>query len=135
MKTKRFVLDSNILISGLVWPDSIPAKAIEKALNSEVLISENLERELVEVFSRKKFDKFKSQLERENSLRAFINKCILIEVKSVINVCRDIKDNMILELAKDGNAILIVSGDDDLISLNPFEGIQIITARDFLEKF
>lgn len=63
----------------------------------------------------------------------FIEECTFIQVSSKLDVCRDKKDNMVLELAKDGNAILIVSGDDDLLSLNPFQGIQIITAREFLE--
>lgn len=63
----------------------------------------------------------------------FIEKCTFIQVFGKLDVCRDKKDNMVLELAIEGNAILIVSGDDDLLSLNPFKGIQIITARAFLE--
>lgn len=133
MRNNRYVLDTNVLISAIVWPDSIPNKALLKALTSEVLISDDLKNELLEVFSRPKFDKYKSNEERAEELKNFIKECTFIEVYSKINVCRDKKDNMVLELAKDGNAILIVSGDDDLLSLNPFQGIQIITARDFFE--
>ncbi|MCP9764734.1 putative toxin-antitoxin system toxin component, PIN family [Lacihabitans soyangensis] len=133
MANNRYVLDTNVLISAIVWPDSIPHKALLKAMTSEVLISNDLRNELIEVFSRPKFDKYKSNAERNRELGNFIEKCTFIQVYSKLDVCRDKKDNMVLELAKDGNAILIVSGDDDLLSLNPFQGIQIITAREFLE--
>ena len=133
MGNNRYVLDTNILISAIVWPESIPHKALLKALTSEILISNELKNELIEVFSRPKFDKYKSKTERNRDLRNFIEKCTFIQVFGKLDVCRDKKDNMVLELAIEGNAILIVSGDDDLLSLNPFKGIQIITARAFLE--
>ena len=49
-----------------------------------------------------------------------------------MEVCRDPKDDQILELAVSGNADCIVTGDDDLLTLNPFRGIAIITPADFL---
>ena len=49
-----------------------------------------------------------------------------------IDVCRDSKDNMILELAVAGKADFIITGDKDLKVLNPFQQIQIISPADFL---
>ena len=51
-----------------------------------------------------------------------------------ITICRDPKDNMFLEAAADSLADAIVSGDDDLLELNDFEGIPIITSAEFLSK-
>jgi len=60
--------------------------------------------------------------------------CHIIPVTVSITACRDPKDDMFLAVAKEANATLIVSGDKDLLDLNPFEGIPIITARAFVER-
>jgi predicted nucleic acid-binding protein len=52
-----------------------------------------------------------------------------------INVCRDPKDNKFLELAVEAGAACIITGDKDLLVLNPFENILILTASDFLKVF
>jgi predicted nucleic acid-binding protein len=49
-----------------------------------------------------------------------------------ITVCRDPKDNKVLEGAVAGRADVIVSGDEDLLVLNPFEGIPIVGPAEFL---
>ena len=56
-----------------------------------------------------------------------------IEIYETIVACRDAKDDKFLELAVNGNAKLIVSGDEDLLILNPFQEIAIVTVRQFLE--
>ena len=48
-------------------------------------------------------------------------------------MCRDPKDDRILELAVNGNASFLVTGDDDLLTLNPFRGIQILVPSKLLE--
>jgi putative PIN family toxin of toxin-antitoxin system len=58
-----------------------------------------------------------------------------IEPKTEITECRDPKDNKFLELAIAGNAECIVTGDKDLLELNPFRNIQIITPKEFLDRF
>ena len=50
-----------------------------------------------------------------------------------VQVCRDPKDDRILELAVNGNAAYIVTGDADLLVLNPFRGIEILRPADFLQ--
>jgi uncharacterized protein len=48
--------------------------------------------------------------------------------------CRDVKDNMILEAAVYENAQYIVTGDEDLLVLNPYRWINIVNLRDFLAE-
>jgi len=48
-----------------------------------------------------------------------------------VSVCRDPKDNYLLETAIAGNADLIVTGDKDLPVLHPFRGIRIISYTEF----
>ena len=63
---------------------------------------------------------------------AFMGEAELVEITERVEVCREPKDDQILELAVSGNADCIVTGDDDLLTLNPFRGIAIITPADFL---
>jgi putative PIN family toxin of toxin-antitoxin system len=68
-------------------------------------------------------------------LIAWLKEVELIEVTEVINDCRDAKDNKFLELAASGKADCIVSGDQDLLILNPFRAIPILTPGEFLYSF
>jgi putative PIN family toxin of toxin-antitoxin system len=56
-----------------------------------------------------------------------------IETNETISECRDPKDNKFLELAVCGKADFIISGDEDLLVLNPFRNIQMITPDSFLK--
>jgi len=58
----------------------------------------------------------------------------MIEPKAQITACRDVKDNKFLELAIDGGAHLIVSGDNDLLTLHPFQSLRILNPRTFLDQ-
>ena len=60
---------------------------------------------------------------------------LFIEISETINACRDPKDNKFLELAIAANAACIITGDDDLLILNPFRTIPILNASDFLNNF
>ena len=91
-----------------------------------------LSEELADVLDRPRFDSYISRQEREEFLIVLLNASELVEVVDQIQVCRDPKDDKILELAVSGKADYIVTGDDDLLVLNPFQGISIITPTDFL---
>jgi uncharacterized protein len=56
-----------------------------------------------------------------------------VDVNARITACRDPKDNKFLELAVDGRATHIISGDFDLLALSPFQNISILTPQLFLE--
>ena len=57
----------------------------------------------------------------------------LVRITERIAACRDPTDDKFLELAANGRADLIVSGDTDLLALNPFRGIPIVTPAIFAE--
>jgi len=56
----------------------------------------------------------------------------LVDGTEPVNVCRDPKDDRILELALNGDAGVIVTGDMDLLVLDPFRGVRIVTPTEFL---
>ena len=131
----RYVFDTNVIISSLLFEGSNPDLAIRYALqNGNILFSLELIEEIDEVLSRAKFRKYITDQEREEFLDSFIDRGILIEVVDVVNECRDAKDDKILELSLSGKADLIISGDKDLLVLNPFRSIQIQSVDQFLKS-
>ena len=95
-------------------------------------MSEELVNEVNEILQRKKFERYVSAEQREEFLIALVQSSELIEITETITVCRDPKDNYLLELAVSGGAQVIVTGDSDLLILNPFQEIKIVTPRDYL---
>jgi putative PIN family toxin of toxin-antitoxin system len=129
----RYVLDTNLVISALLFKNSIPAKVFRYVLKyGEVLSSPELLEELNEVLGRAKFDRYVTSEEREEFLESLIERIVLIQPVETIQICRDPKDDMVLSLALSGRANYIISGDNDLLVLNPFRDIKIVTAEALL---
>lgn len=129
----RFVLDTNIIISALLFQESKPARAFHTAIKTgEILYSSSTLAELKDVLWRDKFDPYITQKERDKFLSSFLLTATPIEINETITACRDPKDNKFLELAVSGQANFIITGDDDLLILNPFQEIQIITPANFI---
>src|ERR1051325_3505143 len=117
----RFVFDTNILVRAVLLNDSTAGRAFRKARQlGEVLSSVATAEELNEVLGRQKFDRYITREDRERFLSAFIRVALVIEISETITACRDHKDDKFLELAVTGKATCIVTGDDDLLELNPF---------------
>ena len=120
-------------MSAALLAGSVPRQAFDKALDEgTILISVSVLLELAEVLSRKKLNKYLLEEERMRFLVALLKETELIEVTVAITDCRNVKDNKFLELAATGRADYIISGDQDLLVLNPFRGIPILTPREFL---
>jgi len=66
-------------------------------------------------------------------LSAFESFVDLIEVESIVTICRDPKDNFLLALARDGKADYLLTGDNDLLDLKKFGKTKIITITNFVE--
>lgn len=98
-----------------------------------VLMSEAVLAELEEVLNRPKFDKYLTATERKLFLAGFVKTVQFVGIEETIKICRDPKDDKYLELAVGGKATCIVSGDADLLVLNPFRDIAILTIQNFLE--
>ena len=102
-------------------------------ITDDLLVSAPIIHELNEVLSREKFDPFLLREERERFLVALLREASFVDITVSIKECRDPKDDKFLELAVSGNADVIVSGDDDLLVLDPFRDIRIVTPREFLD--
>jgi uncharacterized protein len=97
----------------------------------EIIVSADVVAELNGVLGREKFRRYVT--EEERFLRSLLREAGLIEIEQKIRACRDPKDDKFLELAVNGDADCIVSGDEVLLSLDPFRGIPILTPEKFLD--
>jgi len=130
----RCVFDTNVLVSALLLPDSAPRHALDRALaQGKVLLSFAALAELYEVLGRKQFRRYADDADIRSFLATLTRETEWVDVDTRITACRDPKDDKFLELATSGRATHIVSGDADLLALNPFRGIAILSPRSFLE--
>lgn len=128
-----WVLDTNLLVSRLLVPSGTAARAVDHALERGVLlVSEATLQELVAVLDRPKFDPWLSQQERQQFIRLLGGVARVVTTPSPIRACRDPKDDKFLEVAIHGEARAIITGDTDLLVLNPFHGVRILSPGDFL---
>lgn len=134
MNKLRIVLDTNILVSSILIKSSLPDVAFKKARKSGIiLLSDFTSQELQEVLTRSKFNKYISLEIRYQFLAKIKLESEKIVISELINECRDPKDNKFLEVAINGNATHLITGDQDLLELHPFRGTSILTPRQFIE--
>ena len=135
MTRERVVLDTNVLISGLLSTTSTAARVVEKAVAKAQLVAtmETL-RELIEKLHSPKFDRYVRRERRDALLERVASLVEIIEVLQSIRASRDPKDDKFLEAAVNGRADAIVTGDKDLLDLNPFRGIAIVTPSAYLVR-
>ena len=131
----RIVIDTNVFVSAVVLPLSVPRQAVERALNDGILlISEATMGELAEVLYRPKFDHYVTTEERTLFLRQLAETAEFIPVIQKVVECRDPRDDKFLEVALNGRADVIITGDADLLALHPWRGIEILGPAEYLKR-
>lgn len=111
---RRFVFDTNVIISAALIKNSVSRQAYDMACRDGMLYaSRSIIAELQEKLSLEKFNKYISENERMLFLAAFVRDAVLVEPSKTITECRDPKDDKFLEVAAAIGADCIVSGDDD----------------------
>jgi putative PIN family toxin of toxin-antitoxin system len=129
----RIVVDTNVLVSALLAAASVPGRAVMRAADSgQLLASAATLAEIDEVLRRPRFARFLSLESRLEFLKRYRDSVRLVLVPAPIHICRDPSDDKFLEVAVYGKADLIVTGDADLLTLNPYQSVQIVTPQTFL---
>jgi putative PIN family toxin of toxin-antitoxin system len=135
MARERVVIDTNVLLSGLLSSTSTPARAVERAVREDqVLASKETLRELAGKLLSPKFDRYVARERRMALLDRLAPNLVVVEIVQRVRACRDPKDDPFLEVAVNGSANLIVTGDRDLLSLHPFRGIDILSPSAYLDR-
>jgi len=127
----KVVIDTNIWISYLLG--SLLQGMDEKILSKEikVVVSEEMLKELSEVSSRPKFKNIFTAKRIKELFSLLDSYAIVVSPSQKVNVCRDGKDNFLLEVALEGEADYLVTGDEDLLVLDPFHNTKIVKPKDF----
>jgi putative PIN family toxin of toxin-antitoxin system len=131
---ERLVVDTNVVLSGLLFPGSIPSSAFNKTQGSLLLASDSTRQELTEVAERGRFDRYVEREVRRRLVAEYLKATVLVDISFPIRACRDPKDDKFLEVAVHGRADAILTGDADLLVLHPFRGIAILTPAEYLEQ-
>lgn len=126
------IVDTNLWISFLIGKQLSELKVLMSEGVVIPVYSQELLQEFLQVTQRQKFKKyFKSQAISE--LIVFLNEIgKMVEITSMVSICRDPKDNYLLALAKDGNVDFLITGDKDLLILKRFEKTIILSYGEFL---
>src|SRR6188768_1213961 len=113
----RLIIDTNLWLSFLIKKDYIKLDEILSDELVTLLYSQQLIDEFIEVAQRPKFKKYFSNADLQQLLMGMSKRAHFIEVSSIVDICRDPKDNFLLALAKDSKASHLLTGDNDLLVL------------------
>jgi hypothetical protein len=132
----RLVLDTNIIVSGLIW-GGVPRQLLELGRDGQAsfFTSSVLLDELSEVLER---EKFVVLLASQGTTPAFLMQhygmlAKLVKPEPIERTVRDIDDDVVIATALTAKADVIASGDRDLLVLHPWQGIRIFNAADALQ--
>ncbi len=129
----RVVIDTNVFVSAGLKQQSVPSMAARMVTKTGIILKiEDPERELFVTLTRPHLAPLIPPRFRE-WLSAVLAGAELVTINDRITACRDPKDDKFLAVAVSGHADLIVSGDADLLALNPFRGIPILTPAAFVD--
>ena len=131
-KRIKIVVDTNLWISFLM---SLPTEQRLRCLllsdKIDILFSRELFNELETTAKRRKFRRYFDTVQVESLLQMLVEIVEIIDVRSVVENCRDSEDNFLLALAQDGGADYLITGDRDLLTLKKFGQTKIVTINEF----
>lgn len=127
----RVVFDTNIYVSAFVLPGSRVDSAVLKIIDGTdlLLISKPILDELLGVLARK----FSRDVDELARVAVFLSEVVqLVRPRRTLDVLDDEADNRILECAVAGKADAIVTGDKAMLELQEYQGVRILTLKDYL---
>jgi uncharacterized protein len=135
MSPLRVVIDTNVYVSRYLSHPSTPGRAVAKVWAEDIpLISLEIWAEVAEVFARPKLARYL----KPGTVQPFLDRILaaseLVAISQPIRACRDPKDNKFLEAAVAGRADAILTGDEDLLAMHPFHGVEILSPAQFLAR-
>lgn len=97
----------------------------------QLVFSQELLSEFLDVINRPKLNKYFSDESIELVLELINQYADFVIVTSSVDFCRDLKDNFLLSLAKDGSVDFLISGDQDLMVIERYGNTEILTISEF----
>jgi uncharacterized protein len=127
----KVVLDTNVIIAALI-ARGLCHEVFQRAVRLRVVVTSAPLLDELEATLRRKFQVTPAVAA---FLSAFRGQARLVEpVVPRSRVCRDPDDDVVLATAVAAGAAVIVTGDEDLLSLRSYEGVAVLSPRQFLER-
>jgi putative PIN family toxin of toxin-antitoxin system len=131
----RLVLDTNVLVSAILSPASISAKILNWGEdNGVILYSTATLTEVLSVLGRSKFSKYIDHDDIDGLSIRIKTVWLFVEILNQVQLCRDPKDDKFIDLALNGEASYLITGDSDLLVLNPIQNTSVIKPRTFWDE-
>ena len=128
----RYFNDIIYVLISAALSKGAPFRILEHLIKNNALIfSKETISELSSRITQSKFDKYVSAEDREAYVNNLILSADLVIIDNLIQGCRDRDDDKFLETAVKGDARFIISGDQVLLTMHRFEGIDIVTVQEF----
>ena len=129
----KIIIDTNLWISFLLNRDF--SRLDKLLLKDEVtlIFSQELLDEFLRVVHRPKFKKYFLKTDIDTVITRIEQNAHFIDVTTIVNICRDAKDNFLLSMAIDGEADFLLTGDKDLLELKAIEKTRIISISEYLK--
>jgi uncharacterized protein len=130
------VFDASSLIGALLKQGSIPERALLLARAHDIIcLSVEVEAEIREAFTRPRFGKYLTPGRTQLILDVLTASAVTIVPTIRVTDCRDVKDNKYLELVLASGAATLVASDADLLTLDPWRGVRIMTPAEYVAGF
>jgi len=129
----RVVFDTNIYISALAIPGSQAEQALSRILDGAdtLLISKAILDELLSILA----GKFSRDPESLSQVAVIVTEMAeVVKPQDRVKVLKDDPDNRVLECAEAGHADAIVTSDQEMLRLKQYQGIRLISLRDYLAR-
>lgn len=134
MKNKKVILDTNLWISFLISKDfSFLDNYVQKRV-VKLIFSEELLDEFYVVVQRPSLKKYFSKKDLDYLFEIIGQYAVIQNISSNLHLCRDEKDNFLLNLAIDSNSDFLVTGDKDLLVLGNINQTEIVTITTLKSK-
>lgn len=132
----QVVVDTNVLISAALSPDGAPARLLKRIhKESRLVFAPATFAELETRLWKPKFDNWLSIEERQQYLRIYSSIANWLDDAAVLEEwSRDRNDDMFIELARRADVTRLISGDTDLLCLDPLGALRILTPRAALDE-
>jgi putative PIN family toxin of toxin-antitoxin system len=130
------VIDTNVLISAGLLPQSKTARVLALAVEHFVIAQNQLTwHELETRIARPKFDRYFGDSGRMAHLVKIAQSMQHFEVTAEVAISRDATDDKFIALALDAGASILISGDPDLTEVRMHQGVEVLSPAHFFERF
>ena len=130
----RLIVDTNILVSAFVFGGATKRylNLVFSAKDIAMLMSDDTIDELGDTLFNERFRKYRPVSELAILFDLYVKSTFKIRIAETFDLCRDPKDNRFLDLAYGGRADYLITGDRDLLALDPFYKTRIVAISDFI---